>query len=266
MNTLNSKLPDDNFFSIQEKICKWIQAKGFVTWRQIQKSCKDLLALYPSEDSSLYGNYPEYKIFMPLLRNGRCEIARADRKTGFIYLPKEADKKELMDPLLILNNYPSINNLIRSFPICDSILFKFHCDLENYSYKSIYDSSKPGIYKAEDEPYSQAFLFDGEKKRSIPNYDINFDALNIARCYIRGREKQRLFIYHQQRKTLSPLIYSELPILITRALILFDKEQLEDKSFYYPLDKDSTYKNIKNSAITELIRIFGENSMEVIND
>jgi hypothetical protein len=270
MDTLNSKLPDDKFFSVQEKICKWIQAKGFVTWRQIQKSCKDLLAVYPSEYSSLYGNYPEYKIFMPLFRNGKCEIAKSEEKTGFIYIQKELDKKELMNPLLVLNNYPSINELIINFPIENSLTFKFRCDLKDkYSYKPIdfnISKSKPGIYKADNKPYIQAFLFDGKENRLIPNYNINFDVLNIARCYIRGCEKQRLFIYHQQRKTLSPLIYSELPVLITRALILFDKEQLEDKSFFYPLHKNSPYKNIESSVIDELIRIFGKDSMEVIHD
>jgi len=270
MGTLNNQLPDNNFFSVQEKLCKWIQTKGFVTWRQIQKSCKGLLAVYPSEYSSMYGNYPEYKIFIPLLRNGRCEIAKAEGKTGFIYFSKESDTKELMAPLLILNNYPSINELITNFPIENSITFKFWCDLKDkYSYKPIdfnISKAKIGIYKADNQVYSPAFLFNGKENRLIPDYNTDFDSLNIARCYIRSCENQKIFTYHEQQKTLSPLIYSELPILITRALILFDKEQLEDKSFYYPLHKNSTYKNIESSVIDELVRIFGEQSMDVVHD
>ena len=65
MDTSTKTLPDETFLIIQKKLRNWMRVKGFVTWKQIQKACRDLLEGYPQDYISQYGNFPEYKLFMP---------------------------------------------------------------------------------------------------------------------------------------------------------------------------------------------------------
>ena len=160
---------------------------------------------------------------MPLLRKGKCEIAQQEGKTGFVCFPKNEYLENPVEPLLLLNNFPSLSSLIEQFKIEDSIELKVWCDLEDsYSYKSLNSKvEKIGIYKAEDKVYYPAFLYDGKQKRFIPNYDENIDALNIARCFVRSSNGKKMFFYHKKSNSLNTTVYSELPILITRVLFLF---------------------------------------------
>ena len=47
MDTSTRTLPDEAFSIIQKKLRNWIRVKGFVTWKQIQKACRDLLKVSP---------------------------------------------------------------------------------------------------------------------------------------------------------------------------------------------------------------------------
>ena len=268
MDILQNSLPDEKFYNIQIKLKKWMRRVGFVSWKQIKKTCSNLLASCPNDYAELYGKFPEYRLFMPLLRNGICEVSNQNGKTGFIILPKENIENPTIEPLLLLNNFPSISDIISTYRIEDSIKLMFYCDLnDKYTYKLFEsDKQKIGIYKSSDKVYLSSFIFDGKQQRLIPSHEENPDSINIARCYIRCSEKQRLFIYHSIKKELNVLFYSELPILITRALILFDKMQLKKRVYKYPLNRDISYHNIEREAVNELIRIFGKNCVEVLDD
>lgn len=267
MDISTNILPDENFILIQRRLRNWMRAKGFVTWKQIQKACRDLLATYPERYVVLYGNFPEYKLFMPLLRKGKCEIAFQDGKTGFICFPKLEYLDNPIDPILLLNNFPSLKDLIENYKIENSIELKVRCDLEDsYLYKSCNGKvDKVGIFKAEDKVYNPAFLFDGNKKRIIPGYEENLDAISVARCYVRSMEEKKMFFYHKTRQILNTTVYSDLPILITRALFLLNKD-FKDPDFDYPINYKKEYKNINDKVINEIMRIFGKNSVEVIDD
>jgi len=125
---------------------------------------------------------------------------------------------------------------------------------------------KIGIYKSEDKVYSPAFLFDGKYKRLIPSYDENIDAISIARCFVRASEEKKMFFYHKKSEALNTKVYSDLPILITRALFLFNKDNFKDDDFNYPISSTKLYKNINEKVINELKRIFGINCVEVLDD
>ena len=268
MDTSTKALPDETFSIIQKKLINWMRAKGFVTWKQIHKACRDLLDGYPQDYISQFGNSPEYKLFMPLLRKGKCEIAQLEGKSGFVCFPKNEYLETPIDPLLLLNNFPSLSSIVEQFKIEESIELKVWCDLENsYSYKSINSKlEKAGIYKSEDKVYNPAFLFDGKYKRLIPKDDENIDARNIARCYVRSTEERKIFVYHKKAKALNTKFYSDLPILITRALFLFNQDNFNDNDFNYPVNYSKRYKNINEKVINELIRIFGKNCVEVLDD
>ncbi len=268
MDILQNNLPDEQFFEIQSKLIMRLKKQSFVSWKQIQKTCKTLLEAYPESYSAQYGNFPEYKLFMPLLRNGICEVAKENEKTGYVALPELADSEETLNPLLLLNNFPCINDLINGFKKEDSLELKFKCNLEDkYSYKPFSEKSlEIGIYRPEDKVYAVTLLFDGKAKRIIPDYNKNPDAINVARCFARCSKNQQLFTYHKQSKELSTCFYSELPILVSRALILFDKSQLKNAMYNYPLSRNQPYHNVDEKAVEELERIFGANCIEVKND
>lgn len=268
MDILTSNLPDEQFYIIQKKLYKWLQARGFVTWKQIQKTCRDLLAAYTENYIAQYGNFPEYRLFMPLLRNGSCEMAVNNGKTGFTYISHENQKDSRFEPLLLLNNFPKISSIVSTYEIESSLELKVWCDLEDrYTYKNCNSRiTKIGIYKSEDKVYSPAFIYDGKNNRQIPNYDENIDALNIARCFVRCSNERKLFIYHQKHRSLNVIYYSELPILITRALVLFEPSQLDSQDFLYPLTNKIEYKNVDDKVVNELSRIFEKSSVEVLDD
>lgn len=268
MDTLQNNFPDEEFYNIQIKLRKWLRRNGFSTWKQIQKTCRTLLEAYPNEYSDLYGKYPEYKLFMPLLRNGICELSKQNDKTGFLILPKENEETPTLNPLILLNNFPTINDIVRSYKIEESVDLKFYSDLyDKYSYKPIEDNKKSiGIFKPQDRVYENEFIFDGKQQRILPKKDDNPDSINVARSFVRIKNNQQLFKYHSLRKELNTYYYSELPILITRALILFDVSQLKDRKYKYPLTMDIPYKNIDDKVVNELLRIFGNNCIEVSND
>lgn len=268
MDTSTKTLPDETFLIIQKKLRNWMRVKGFVTWKQIQKACRDLLEGYPQDYILQYGNFPEYKLFMPLLRKGKCEIAQLEGKTGFVCFSKGEYLENPIDPLLLLNNFPSLSSLIENFKIEESIELKVWCDLEDsYSYKSINSRvDKIGIYKSEDKVYSPAFLFDGKNKRLIPSYDENIDGISIARCFVRAAEEKKMFFYHKKSKALNTTVYSDLPILIIRALFLFNTDNFKDDDFNYPINYTKLYKNVNEKVINELMRIFGKNCVEVLDD
>ena len=271
MDTSQSKLPDEKFYDIQIKLRKWMRAKGFVRWPQIQKACRRLLSAESEEYAALYGNSPEYKLFMPLLRDGTCEVAWKDGKLGYIILLDGTDKSIAdvsIDPLLLLNNFPSIRELVAEFKPENSINRKFICDLrDSYAYKPV-SKNKPkiGIYKLQNEVYAPALLFDGKETKLIPGFEKSPDAICTARCFVRICEGEKLFVYHAKSKTLNVRYYSELPVLITRALVLFAPSQIISKKYNYPLLRDVPYKDISPDAVDELIRIFGKDSIEVQND
>lgn len=268
MDTSINNLPDNNFYVIQKKLIKWICVKGFVTWKQIQKTCRDLLAAYPDDYVALYNNFPEYKLFMPLLRKGRCEIALLNGKTGFICFTEAEYLENTFDPLLILNNFPPLSDLVKKLEIENSIELKVWCDLDvSYSYKSCNSNvTKVGIYKSEDKVYSPAFIYDGKEKRIIPDYEANIDAISIARCFVRSVEEKKMFFYHKKQQSLITNVYSDLPILITRALFLLNKGNFKDSDFDYPINYKKVYKNVDDKVINEIMRIFGKNTVEVLDD
>lgn len=269
MSTSNTNLPDKNFFEIQQKFIKWMQIKGIVNWRQIHRTCLQLLADLNDNVVQQYGNYPEYKIFMPLLRNGKCEVSFALNNLSFVYLTKTAEfnnSDNFFDPLLVLNNFPELNQIINTYKTKNDIELNYKCDLSDYSYQSITKfRNEIGIYKYKNEVFYPTFVYNGKRIKQIPDYNKNIDSINIARCFSRINTC-KFFLYNEKKQYLYCNNYSELPILITRALILFDKEQLSDKKYSYPLSLKVPYKKIPKNAVYEIKRIFGQNSVGECDD
>lgn len=83
------------------------------------------------------------------------------------------------------------------------------------------------------------------------------DAMNIARLYVRIFKDETLFKYYKNSNKLQCLHYSEMPILICRALLLFKPEQITQKKYFMNSFK-ITFENVPIEAVSELKRIFSD--------
>lgn len=250
----------ESLFDFQDKILQWIKNESFVTWQQIKDNCNDFVYFLPKEEKSKDWKNPEYRIFLPLLRNGCVEVARnterlTHEKNGFCFvwnwrrddIPKEAAE---FDSLGVLRSFPRIRDMIKFFP---------PADVSNNSLEELED----GLYTT--GRYSkQYFIYDVQGRlHEIPNFNSShYDALFVARTYARIRNKKMteitdIFSYDEQKQELRIKDYrnfaNNFPVLIMRALICFDHSQLKNKDFY---DRDLVYKNIPLDAYKELKRIF----------
>ena len=99
---------------------------------------------------------------------------------------------------------------------------------------------------------------EANENNTFIQHDENIDGISIARCFVRAAEGKKMFFYHKKMKALNTTVYSDLPILITRALFLFNTDNFKDNDFNYPITYKKTYMNINDKAINELMRIFGK--------
>lgn len=290
--------------TVQKQLSRYLFSKGFLSWDGVQKACKRIIAALPDREQQFFENksYPEFEIFIPLLRNGSVEVCKSKNRATLlfcmnsninllatdnkeyirgqeyfsIYRTKdELDERNLsykntlpckstFDPLVFLKSFPSIQQQISSFSeqqIQSSVLL-FEQNLMNYQYeKKKTENISIGIYKVNDYVWTSSYLLDKELKiRKIPYYAEDPDAMNLARLYVRTHNEiftKPLFEYNKDSQELTCNRYSEMPILLTRALLLFEPRQLTSKEFCtnHP---SVPFKKVPADAIKELKRIFSD--------
>ena len=176
------------------------------------------------------------------------------------------------DPISFLRSYPSIEQQITSFveQEIQSNSLRFEQNLNNYQYKMIdNDTLHIGIYKLDDKVWTYPYLYDKKKCiRKIPYYAEDPDSMNLARLYVRLYNEAfslPLFKYNKSSKELRCIRYSEIPILLTRALLLFEPKQLTSEEFCtnHP---SVPFKNVPDEAVKELQRIFSYKTIEIKRD
>lgn len=292
---------------VQKSLSRYIFAKGFLSWNGIRKACERIILALSEEEKEFFKDkaYPEFDIFIPLLRNGSAEVCYSKNRATLlfcmnpnvnlmssdgkeyirgreffsIYKTKEEFEKNnykyqtdisfkpIFDTMGFLRSYPSINQQITAFAeqkIQLSSLY-FEQNLMNYQYEKKKSSNMTvGIYKLDDKVWESPYLVDKEKKlRKIPYYAKDPDAMNLARLYVRLNNMaftKPIFEYDKESKNLICYRYSELPILLTRALLLFEPKQLTSQEFCtnHP---SVPFKMISEDAIKELKRIFSDKAI-----
>jgi len=126
------------------------------------------------------------------------------------------------------------------------------------------DQKNHGIYKLDDKAWTSPYLLDKQNKiRKIPYYADDPDSMNLARLYVRTNNPtftKPIFEYDINTQELFCNRYSEMPILLSRALILFEPKQLISKEFCtnYP---SVPFKNVPKEGIKELKRIFSDKTV-----
>ncbi len=286
---------------------RYLFVKGFLSWDGVQKACKRIIAALPDREQQFFENksYPEFELFIPLLRNGSVEVCKSKNRATLlfcmnsnvnliamdnkeyirgqeyfsIYKTKdELEEKNLLyqnnlpgkstfEPLDFLKSCPSIQQQISSFSeqqIQSSVLL-FEQNLMNYQYeKKKSKNTAIGIYKLNDYVWTSPYLIDKELKiRKIPYYAEDPDAMNLARLYVRTYNEiftKPIFEYNNDSQELTCNRYSEMPILLTRALLLFEPEQLTSKEFCtnHPT---VPFRKVPEEAIKELKRIFSDKAI-----
>lgn len=294
---------------IQKKLSRYLFMKGFLSWNGIRNTCRRIILSLPKETRDLFKDksYPEFEIFIPLLRNGTAEVCKNKERSTLLFcmnpnvnlkmldgrefvrgdeffsIHKTKEKVErnkykyredipfelVFNSMSFLKTFPSIDQQITTFSEQDINLSRFYYvqSLMNYRYekKNLKDIAV-GIYKLDDKAWTSAYLFDKNKKiRKIPYYAEDPDAMNLARLYVRinnpGYTKP-IFEYDKKLQELICFRYSEMPILLTRSLILFEPTQLLLKEFCtnHPT---VPFKNIPEGVIEELKRIFSDKAIVV---
>lgn len=293
--------------TVQKQLSRYLFVKGFLSWDGVQKACKRIIAALPDREQQFFENksYPEFELFIPLLRNGSVEVCKSKNRATLlfcmnsnvnliamdnkeyirgqeyfsIYKTKdELEEKNLLyqnnlpgkstfEPLDFLKSCPSIQQQISSFSeqqIQSSVLL-FEQNLMNYQYeKKKSKNTAIGIYKLNDYVWTSPYLIDKELKiRKIPYYAEDPDAMNLARLYVRTYNEiftKPIFEYNNDSQELTCNRYSEMPILLTRALLLFEPEQLTSKEFCtnHPT---VPFRKVPEEAIKELKRIFSDKAI-----
>lgn len=206
-----------DLFCYQEAIYIWLKHKGFATWQQIHNQCSNLV-----QTSGFYtdfGDRPEYKIFMPLLKIGIVEIY--EKNGEYIYcvsekvnlfaaseheysyrnhflkvddeiptVPQKCQKRALE----FLKNAPSIKNQITNNRIYYSkdesndenavIRFSTRKYLQELRFTRELTSEYPCIFKYKKESYEpDYFLMDQKDGRFKLNKSIP-DSLTVCKSFI----------------------------------------------------------------------------------
>lgn len=287
---------------VQQSLSRYIYAKGFISWDGIKKACERIILSLPDKPKESFKNkeYPEFEIFIPLLRNGSAEVCKSKERATLLFCmnPKvnltlldakeivrnqeyfsihkakyekinneyQADVpfEEVFDSLAFLKSYPSIQMQIETFSEQQIQLSALHFVQNPWNYHYEVRESKNisvGIYKLDDRAWTSPYLFDMNKKtRKISYYAEDPDAMNLARLYVRINNPtftKPIFEYNKESKELKCYRYSEMPILLSRALILFEPKQLFSKEFCtnYPSEP---FKEVPEDAVIEMKRIFSD--------
>lgn len=286
---------DEAIIHTQDTLCKWLalQDAGAATWNTISSVCAGVIHTMPQEVQAYFGTYPEYKILIPLLRNGTIEVCRKQDRSALYYclirhpdgaLLQAADTGKTFSPMDFLCRYPSIKTQVQCFPvsgIADSALryiMKMSIYPEEYnSYNYIpYNNTTKGapiigIYKVEPFVWSPAYLYEKHGTiRIIPGYHENPDALNITRLFVRLHQNATglaspLFTYNKRTHALTCHQYTELPIVLTRILLLLNPEQIKKRAFRLPNPGiPFTIEPLQEKqVIAALQRIFSHNAIKI---
>ena len=166
-----------------------------------------------------------------------------------------------------MKSYQAIEQQISSFAVQEIQItsLRYEQNLMNYQY-DIKDNTPfhVGIFKLDDKAWTSPYLYDKEKRiRKISYYAEDPDSMNLARLYVRLYNKSfssPIFEYNKKTQELKCIRYSELPILLTRALLLFEPKQLTSKEFCtnHP---SVPFKKVPEEAIKELKRIFSDKTI-----
>lgn len=286
---------DEAIIHTQDILCKWLalQDAGAATWDTISSVCARIIQTLPQMAQDYFRTYPEYKILIPLLRNGTIEVCRKQDRSALYYclirhpydaLLQTTDIGKTFSPMDFLRRYPPIKKQVERFPvrtIADSALrysMKMSIYPEEYnSYNYIpYNNTTKGapiigIYQVEPFVWSSAYLYEKHDAiRKIPSYHENPDALNIARLFVRLHQNATglgapLFTYNKRTHALTCRRYTELPIVLTRILLLLNPEQIEKRAFRLPNPgiPFTIEPPQEKQVIAALRRIFSHNAIKL---
>jgi hypothetical protein len=280
--------------SLRAGIIKYLEASQFASWNVLKRNIGGLYTTLFDESSP--GENLEYKILYPLLRAGVIETARRPETGKLVYclgphsiietednyaievipaknLCRKIDRPQMnnyrnnkagrKDSLTLLKAIPSLRTVITHWAASETEVYYIYERFEKNHFKTARDRSLPNIYTNRDKIYSNKYIrIENGMLHLIPEIQDNIDGFNIAHCYLEIIKRHLHFTFNRNNKELiCRTFHSMLPIIICRALILCDPPVLLDGRIYG--NGNMTINNITEDHVKELIRIFGETSVEV---
>jgi len=284
---------DEAIIHTQDILCKWLalQDARAATWNTISSVCARIIQTLPQMEQDYFSTSPEYKILIPLLRNGTIEVCRKQDRSALYYclirhpydaLLQAADTGKTFSAIDFLRRYPPLKKQVECFPvssIADSAL-RYIMKMSIYpeernSYIPYSNTTKRepiiGIYKVELVVWTPAYFYEKHGTiRKIPSYHENPDALNIARLFVRRQQNDTglgvpLFTYNKHTHALICRRYTELPIVLTRILLLLNPEQIKKRAFRLPNPgiPFTIEPPQEKQVIAALRRIFSYNAIKI---
>lgn len=152
-----------------------------------------------------------------------------------------------------LIHFPKIKDIVTTFEECN-LAFENVLFYNNYKWER--GTKQIGIFKTVSDSHIFYFRIN-EKTFKIPSNTKNPESWLLAECYQICSERDDIFIYNRNNKTLTVKNFN-LPILVERILrlnSLYQDVTIQEKDFQI------RFPNIPISTIKELNRIFGTKSI-----
>lgn len=267
----------------QYQIYLFLQHVGIATWQNINRVCNELISSCNSDFKSKYGNYPIYKIFSPLIRNGivdsivenndraftvskktqlffedELNLTEFDIRRHFLIFDKKDESNFEYMGKQIMNRFPNFNSIISNWNSNYIVNGLYYIRREGY-----YLNNTPSqlqyncIYKEDIHPYTPMFFFEEKSNKGYQIPANDEDYLNLVRLYIRlNKNIKETIIYDSETKELYFNCCNEIPTIIYRALLMQDMSQLSNLEIYTDNRNGIPFTNISPSIYKNLLRIF----------
>ena len=261
----------DEIKAYQKALCVWMCHCGTVTYQDIQNVCKNMIQKSQFSYLDLYGEAPEYQIFLPLFKIGIITPLIQNNKTYYsvinnyeeILLGNELEsRKNLQDYLINLSSLLNINDLFFPSYLSELNVFVRYTKF-TWSWISKKVSVKnliyPCIYKCEFEPWKPVYF--GYKNNHYLINRENPDAYSVCKTivnrehYFSSNNSKPAFEYYPEQKLLVCRYFSDIPSLYTRLLMLADPKKYTEESIYLSGTKDykeQFFENIDYDFVKEL--------------
>lgn len=261
----------DEIRRYQNALCAWLCHCGIATYQNIQNVCRNMIQKTEFSDLRLYGEAPEYQIFIPLLKIGIIIPVIKDNKIFFTVVPNYEEiilgseletGKELQNYLMNISSLLESPYLFSQTSICESSVL-VRCSKRSWSWiskrvpvkKLIY----PCIYKYDFEPWKPVYFAYKNNhyliKRNNPDaYSVCKSIINREH-YFDSSNSNPAFEYYPEQKILVCRYFSDIPSLYTRLLMLADPKKYTEESIYLSGTKyfrEQYFENIEYDFVKEL--------------
>lgn len=260
----------DELKTFQKGLCIWLCHCGVATYPEIQNICSTLIQ--KTEFPDIYGENPEYQIFMPLMKIGIIiPLINNEKRTVYKVIQKYEEilfGTELVNQIDIQNNFVNLSSLLNKIDLFlpkqlteNNVFVRF--SKLSWKWQSIRVSTRnlifPCIYKIGLNPWEPMYF--GTKNNHFQINNENPDTFSICKSiinrehYLEKNAATPPFEYFPEQKLLVCRYFSDIPSVYTRILMLADSKKITEEDIYLSGTseyREQYFENIDYEFIKEL--------------